>query len=114
MSATVCAGCGGSLDSRRSFAVTLALGVGVNAAMFGLVDLLMFRTPVVAAGRTVGAAAAVAASRYVESLLFNVQAADPRAPASAAAIIVAAALAGCVIPAVRAACVDPAQALRTD
>src|SRR5258708_37322551 len=26
-------------------AVTLALGVGANAAMFGLVDVLMFRTP---------------------------------------------------------------------
>jgi putative ABC transport system permease protein len=69
---------------------------------------------IVAAGLVLGIGAALAAARYVEAMLFNVPGADPRSLAIAAAVILAAALLGCLVPAVRATRVDPAEALRRE
>jgi predicted permease len=69
---------------------------------------------VVAIGLVLGIAGALAASRFVESLLFNVAAADPMTFAIASLVVVCAALLGCVVPALRAVRVDPAVALRSE
>jgi putative ABC transport system permease protein len=69
---------------------------------------------VVALGLVLGLAGAFAASRFIESLLFNVAAADPTTFAIASAVVVVCALLGCIVPAIRAARVDPAVALRYD
>jgi putative ABC transport system permease protein len=69
---------------------------------------------VVSLGLALGLAGAFAGSRYVQSLLFNVAAADPATFAVASVVVVIAALLGCVVPAIRAVRVDPAVALRAD
>ena len=91
--------------------VRMALGA-LRRDIAGMV--LRHGAVVVIAGCAIGAAGAFAASRFIRSLLFNVAPGDPNTFAIAAAVIVTAALAGCVIPAVRAARVDPAVALRYD
>jgi putative ABC transport system permease protein len=69
---------------------------------------------VAAIGLGLGLGGALAGSRYIESLLFNVAAADVATLATASAIVAGAALVGCLVPAFRAARVDPAVALRTE
>jgi putative ABC transport system permease protein len=65
-------------------------------------------------GLVLGLGGAFAGSRYIESVLFNVAAVDVRTLATASAVVVLAALLGCIVPAIRAARVDPAVALRAD
>jgi ABC-type lipoprotein release transport system permease subunit len=64
------------------------------------------------AGIAVGIAAALALTRLMRSLLFEVSPADPLTFAGIAVLLVAVALAACYIPARRAMCVDPMTALR--
>jgi len=66
----------------------------------------------VAAGLAVGFAAALSAGRLVSGLLFGVRAADPLTFAAVAGVLLAAALAACLIPARRATRIDPLEALR--
>jgi putative ABC transport system permease protein len=63
-----------------------------------------------AAGLTIAALL----SRSVASLLYGVNAADPLTFVSMAAVLMAAALAGCYVPARRATRVNPIVALKTD
>jgi ABC-type antimicrobial peptide transport system permease subunit len=63
-------------------------------------------------GIIIGAAAALALTRLMRSLLFEVNPADPFTFAAIAALLVAVALAACYIPARRAMRVDPMTALR--
>jgi putative ABC transport system permease protein len=65
-------------------------------------------------GLAAGLAAAVAATRLVSSMLFEVKASDPATYAGVAALIGIVSLAASYIPARRAAQVDPAVALRRD
>jgi ABC-type lipoprotein release transport system permease subunit len=65
-------------------------------------------------GTLAGLAGAVAASRYVESILFGVSATDPIAITAAAGILMATVLAACYLPARRAARLDPTQTLRSE
>jgi putative ABC transport system permease protein len=76
--------------------------------------VLSHGTRVVAIGLGMGVAGAFVASRYLQSLLFNVAAADPWTFATAASVVAAAALLGCIVPAVQAARVNPAMTLRYD
>jgi macrolide transport system ATP-binding/permease protein len=87
----------------------LALGAGRRTVIW-----MMLRDVCVlaAAGLAIGAAAALAASRLIESFLFETKANDPRAVALAAAILLASALAAGYGPAWRASRVDPLTALR--
>jgi ABC-type antimicrobial peptide transport system permease subunit len=64
------------------------------------------------AGIVIGSAAALALTRLMRSLLFEVSPADPLTFAGIAALLVAVALAACYIPARRAMRVDPMTALR--
>jgi putative ABC transport system permease protein len=89
--------------------VRLALG----AQRHNILSLTMARAlrPIVA-GLAVGLAGALAASRLLASLLFEVKPSDPATFALAAAVLGAVALGACLIPALRAARVDPMVALR--
>jgi ABC-type antimicrobial peptide transport system permease subunit len=60
----------------------------------------------------VGAAAALALSRWMRSLLFGVGPADPLTLVCVAILLVAVALLACYVPARRAMRVDPMTALR--
>ena len=66
----------------------------------------------VAGGLAAGAVSAVAAGRYLESLLFQVSPRDPLAFAVSAAVLLAASVAACLVPARRATRVSPIEALR--
>jgi hypothetical protein len=63
-------------------------------------------------GVAVGLAGAIAASRVLDSLVFDVQVRDPFTYVAVAAILVLVALMACVIPARKASRVDPIVALR--
>jgi putative ABC transport system permease protein len=67
-----------------------------------------------AVGLAIGLALAVASSRLLAGLLYEVKPADPAALALASLTLVLAALAACWIPARRAARLDPVTALRTE
>ncbi len=87
----------------------LALGAGRRSVIW-----MMLRDVFVVAvvGLAIGASAAFAASRLIESFLFETKPNDPRAVALAAAILLLSALAAAYGPARRASRVDPLAALR--
>jgi ABC-type antimicrobial peptide transport system permease subunit len=62
----------------------------------------------------IGVAAALVLTRSLSRLLFGVRAADPLTFAAMAAVLMAAALAGCYVPARRATRVNPIAALKTE
>jgi ABC-type antimicrobial peptide transport system permease subunit len=66
------------------------------------------------AGLSIGLSAAFAASRVVESFLFQMKPADPLALTLAASILLAAALLAGYVPAWRASKVDPWTTLRDE
>jgi predicted permease len=97
--------------ARRTSEIGLRLALGAGR---GTVIWMMLRDVCVlaAVGLTLGASAALAMSRFVESFLFKTKPNDPQAVALAAAILLAAALAAGYGPAWRASRVDPLIALR--
>jgi ABC-type antimicrobial peptide transport system permease subunit len=86
-----------SLGAQPSQVLRLVMGQGAKLALAGIV---------------VGIAAALALTRLMRSLLFEVSPADPLTFAGIAVLLVAVALAACYIPALRAMRVDPMTALR--
>ena len=69
---------------------------------------------VAALGTLVGLAAALALTRPVSSLLFEVSPRDPLTFGGVVALLACVAAAACLVPALRATRVDPATALRHD
>src|SRR5262249_42854300 len=67
-----------------------------------------------AAGIAAGTAVALAAGRYIKTLLFGLQANDPAQFAAAATVLAVAALVAAWVPARRAARIDPMAALRDE
>jgi putative ABC transport system permease protein len=86
-----------SLGAQPGQVLRLVMGQGAKLALAGI---------------AVGIAAALALTRLMRSLLFEVNPADPLTFAAIAALLVAVALAACYIPARRAMRVDPMTALR--
>jgi len=68
----------------------------------------------VAMGGVLGVAAALALTRLMRSLLYEVSAADPLTFAAVVLLLIIAALVACYIPAHRAARIDPMKALRCE
>jgi predicted permease len=97
--------------ARRTAEIGLRLALGAGR---GAVIWMMLRDVCVlaAVGLAIGASAALASSRLVESFLFETKANDPRAVMLAATILLISALAAGYGPARRASRVDPLTALR--
>jgi putative ABC transport system permease protein len=68
----------------------------------------------VAAGLTVGVLAALATTRYLQTLLFEIRPTDPLTLVGVCVLLSGAALLACYVPAARATRVDPVVALRID
>ena len=86
-----------ALGAQRSDVLQLVMGDGAKLALFGI---------------AIGIAGALALTRLMTSLLFEVKPTDPTTFASVAILLALVALAACYIPARRAMRVDPMVALR--
>ena len=111
-----CAGIYGVMSSivaarTREFGIRLALGCDRRR-----VERLVLRHAAVlaAAGLAIGAAGAVAAARFLESLVVGASRLEAATMTSSAVILVGVALVAAGVPARRAARVDPMQALRQE
>jgi predicted permease len=98
---------------RRTREIGIRVAIGApRRHVIGLV-LRQSLQPVIA-GLVIGLAAALALSRFVAGLLYQVEPADPWVFASVAMIVTCAALASCGLPLRRALRVDPVVALRCE
>jgi ABC-type antimicrobial peptide transport system permease subunit len=88
-----------ALGARRRDVLRLVLRMGLLVAAFGL---------------ALGAGAAFGVTRYLESILFDVQPAGPVTFLAVGALLLCVALLACYLPARRAATVDPLNALRAE
>ena len=95
----------------KEIGLRLAIGASPSGVIWLVVREGMLLTTV---GLTAGLAGALAADRWIHSLLFGVTPADPATFAGVACALTVAAVLATYIPARRAASVDPTDALRTD
>jgi putative ABC transport system permease protein len=86
-----------SLGAQPGQVLRLVMGQGARLALAGIL---------------IGAAAALALTRFMQSLLFEVRPADPLTFVAIVGLLALVALAACYIPARRAMRVDPMTALR--
>ena len=96
---------------RREIGVRLALGSGQASV---LTMVLSQGIKLALAGLAVGAVAALGATRLIQRLLFGVAAWDPTTFIGVTIVLLAVAIAACLLPALRASRVDPASALRNE
>jgi putative ABC transport system permease protein len=101
----------GVAERTREIGVRMALGAESRTVVW-----LFVRRAIVllAIGLTLGAAASLAAGRYVGTFLPRTDARDPLTLAAVSTVLIAVGLAAAVLPARRAARVDPLVALRYD
>jgi predicted permease len=91
----------------------IGLRMALGAAPSSIIRLVFQRVGVlIAAGLGFGLAGSLWAARFVEALLFHLQARDPMTFAGAAAVLVAVGVLAAWMPARRAARLDPAKVLR--
>jgi predicted permease len=96
-------------QSTRELGLRMALGADAS----NLLRLVISRgLALTAGGLLLGVAAALALTRLLGNLLYNVSPRDPLAFGSALVVMTVAALAACFLPAWRATRTDPARALR--
>lgn len=95
----------------REIGVRLALGASPRSA-FQLV--IHDGARLTAAGLAIGITAAMALTRFIQGLLYEVAPLDPAVFGLTAAVITTVALAACSVPALRATRVDPALVLREE
>jgi putative ABC transport system permease protein len=95
----------------REIGVRMALGADRSSIR---AMVLREGAVMVAAGLTVGVLAALATTRYLQTLLFEIRPTDPLTLVGVCVLLSAAALLACYVPAVRATRVDPVVALRID
>jgi ABC-type antimicrobial peptide transport system permease subunit len=98
-------------ERRHEIAVRMALGAEAKRVTHEIVTQSL---KVAGIGVAVGLVAAVAATRVLASLLFEVQPTDPRALGAAVATLLLVSLTASYGPARRAARVDPMAALRAE
>ncbi|HVH85667.1 MAG TPA: ABC transporter permease [Terriglobales bacterium] len=99
--------------SRRTQEIGIRVALGADRAV---VSAMVLREGmlVVLLGVGIGIPAAIALSRFIRSLLWNVQPFDPTTLAGAAIVMCAVALFAVAVPAYRATCIDPMQALKCE
>jgi putative ABC transport system permease protein len=98
-------------QATQEIGIRMALGArrgDVLGMVFGYAGVL------IAAGLTIGVAAALGTGRYLASQLFEVKPTDPATYAAVAGVLLATAMLACAIPALRAMRVDPLVALRNE
>ena len=95
----------------REIGVRLALGAG-RRQILALVMASGLRLAVV--GSLIGIGGAVASARYLQTLLFGVEATDPATLTAVAFTLIAVACAASYVPARRAIAVDPMTAVRCE
>jgi macrolide transport system ATP-binding/permease protein len=96
-------------QSMRELALRMALGAGPG----DLLRLVISRgLKLTAGGVFLGAAAGLALTRLLGTLLYNVSPRDPRAFGAALAVMIITTVAACLFPGWRAARTDPARVLR--
>ncbi len=103
----------GYLVQRRTAEIGVRMALGATAAQVQRM-VVGASLRLVLAGLLVGTALALALSRYLVSLLYEVQPTEPVTYVAAALLLAGVALAASWLPAYRAARVDPVQALRTE
>ena len=99
--------------AQRTNEIGIRMTLGATASEVRRLILWQGMQPVLL-GTVLGLAAAVAATRYFESLLFGVHASDPATFVFVTALLLSVAFVACSIPAVRATQIDPAMALRME
>jgi ABC-type antimicrobial peptide transport system permease subunit len=98
-------------ERRQEIGIRMALG----AERTTLLGMVMKQGLLLAlVGLCAGLVGAVAVTRLMQTLLFNVRPADPATMAAVTAVIAGVALIACYVPARRATRVDPLIALRTE
>jgi putative ABC transport system permease protein len=95
----------------REFGIRVALGAKTNDVLRLVLSGALKLT---VAGIAIGLIASALLTRYLATLLFDVQPTDPVTFAGTAAVLATAALLACALPAWRAATVDPAVTLRQE
>jgi putative ABC transport system permease protein len=88
-----------AIGAERSDVLALIVGSGMRLALVGV---------------AIGLAGALALSRLIETMLFDVRPFDPASYAATAALLLAIAALACYVPARRAMRVDPIIAIRTE
>lgn len=102
----------GSVEERtREFGLRSAMGA-TPSSIVGLVLRQAGRLALT--GFVLGIVGALLLSRYIESLLYGIEASDPFTVVFATAALTTAALGACLVPALRAVRVDPIKALSSD
>jgi putative ABC transport system permease protein len=86
-----------ALGATSGRVLSSVLGLGLRLALIGVI---------------VGGVCALAVTRFLQSLLFGVSAADPRTFIAVSALMFAVAVVAALVPAQRAAKIDPMEALR--
>ena len=98
-------------ERRQEIGIRMALGAS-RGSVLGLVMGQGLKLTL--AGLVIGLAGALALTRLMRTLLFNVRPTDPATLASVAAFIALVAIAACFLPARRATLVDPMRVLRQE
>jgi predicted permease len=93
---------------RREIGIRMAMGSAPEDVFKSVVGQGMRMTAV---GLVVGIVAALLLTRYIQSVLFGIEAADPGVMAAVALVLALVGLAACVVPARKATAVDPVSAL---
>jgi predicted permease len=98
-------------QQQREFGIRMALG----ATQSGVRNMVLRQAFTVAGiGTIVGLAAAIAGSRLLTSMLFDVRPSDPATLGGVAVLLLVVAAAAAYVPARRATAIDPARALRAE